>query len=137
MDADGSDVATAAMRHWVSGAATGDWSALVDMLDRDVTFQVPVPGFTGRRHGLTEARRFFDHLTAVLRADLAVVTTLRDGDRTGFEIIVRGVMDGRAFVQALCLVFVVDGAAVRQFREYLAWPGGLEPDALGPEIAYP
>jgi ketosteroid isomerase-like protein len=117
-----------AMRHWVSGAASGDWSALVALLDPDVVFHVPVPGFDGVRHGIDEARRFFDHLAAVFRGDLEVTSTLRDGNRIGHEVTVRGVMNGRRFVQALCLVFVLEDGRVRQFREYLAWPGGLDPD---------
>jgi hypothetical protein len=40
---------------------------------------------------------------------------------------VRGVLQGRAFDQSVCLVFVVGAGRIRQFREYLAWPGGLEP----------
>src|SRR5687767_6577574 len=119
MVGDGAELATAAMRHWVGGAASGDWSRLLALMDPDVTFHVPLPGFPGVRHGIGEARRFFDHLTAVLRADLEVTSTMRDGDRVGFEVIVRGVMDGRSFVQALCLVFVLGGDRVRQFREYL------------------
>ena len=132
---DAGEVAATAMREWVSGAASGDWSALVALLDDDVTFHVPVPGFEGPRQGVGEARRFFDHLTAVLRADLEVTSTLRDGDRVGYEVTVRGVMRGRRFVQALCLVFVPGDATIRAFREYLAWPGGLEPDAASPEVA--
>lgn len=119
------DTAVAAMRHWTAGAATGDWSRLVALLDPAVRFHVPVTGFAGPRTGVADATRFFDHLTAVLRADLAVTGTYRDdAGRTAFEVTVRGTMDGRAFVQALCLVFEVDGGRVRAFREYLAWPGG-------------
>ena len=33
----------------------------------------------------------------------------------------------RAFVQALRLVFAGTGGRIREFREYLAWPGGLDP----------
>jgi ketosteroid isomerase-like protein len=119
--------ATTAMRHWAAGAADGDFSRLVAMLEPDVTFHVPVPGFSGVQHGITAARRFFDHLSAVLRADLAVTATLRDDTRTGFEVSVDGSMNGRRFVQALCLVFVVRDGRVRAFREYVAWPGGLAP----------
>jgi hypothetical protein len=130
-----SEVAATAMRAWVSGAASGDWSRLIALLDEGVIFHVPVPGFEGMRHGVGEARRFFDHLTAVLRADLEVTSTLRDGDRIAYEVTVRGVMHGRRFVQALCLVFDLGDATVRAFREYLAWPGGLEPAAATPEAA--
>jgi hypothetical protein len=119
-------LAATAMREWVFGAASGDWTRLVELLDDDVTFHVPVPGFEGVRRGLGEARRFFDHLTAVLRADLEIGPALRDGDRIAYEVTVRGVMDGRRFVQALCLIFVPGDATVREFREYLAWPGGLD-----------
>jgi len=119
------------MRHWTDGAASGDWSRLIAMLDEDVTFHVPVDGFEGMRHGAGEATAFFDHLTAVLRADLTVTSTLCDGARVGFEVTVRGVMRGRRFVQALCLVFQVAAGRVLAFQEYLAWPGGLEPEALG------
>jgi ketosteroid isomerase-like protein len=95
------------------------------VLDEDVIFHVPVSGFDGVRRGVGEAQRFFGHLTAVLRAELDVTSTMRDGDRIGYEVTVRGVMDGRRFIQALCLVFVLGDGRVRQFREYLAWPGGL------------
>jgi ketosteroid isomerase-like protein len=124
------DPAETAMRCWTEGAASGDWSRLVAMFDPEVTFHVPVTGFEGVRHGVAEATRFFDHLTDVLRADLAVTSTLRAGTRTGFEVTVRGTMHGRRFVQALCLVFQVSGDRVTAFHEYLAWPGGLDPDAL-------
>jgi hypothetical protein len=128
---DGLDTAITAMRHWTSGAATGEWSSLIGMLDPELTFQVPVDGFLGRRHGVAEASRFFDHLAAVLRAELTVTSTLisadRAGDRVAFEVSVRGEWLERSFVQALCLVFVVGGDRVRAFFEYLAWPGGLDP----------
>ncbi len=119
--------ATTAMRHWTAAAADGDWSRLVAMLEPDVTFHVPVSGFSGVQYGVAAATRFFDHLSAVLRADLAVTATLRDGTRTGFEVTVDGSMNERRFVQALCLVFVVRDGRVRAFREYVAWPGGLAP----------
>jgi hypothetical protein len=32
---------------------------------------------------------------------------------------------GVPFTQRLCLVFAVRGGQIREFREYLAWPGGL------------
>ena len=121
------DLATTAMRQWVSGAASGDWSGLVALLDADVTFRVPVPGFTGTQHGVAAARRFFGHLSEVLRAELTVTATMRSDDRVGFEVTVRGVLHDRAFVQALCLVFAGSDGRIREFREYLAWPGGLDP----------
>jgi hypothetical protein len=92
-----------------------------------VSFRVPVPGFLGTQHGVAAATRFFDHLSVVLRAELTVTSTMRADDRTGFEVIVRGLMHERAFVQALCLVFIGGHGRIREFREYLAWPGGLEP----------
>src|SRR5690242_11133733 len=122
-----SDPASTVMRQWQSGAATGDWSGLLALIDPDVTFHVPVPGFAGRQAGLEAATRFFAHLTAVLRADLAVTATLHGPDRTGFEVAVTGTMHGQPFVQALVLVFELRHARVRSFREYLAWPGGLTP----------
>lgn len=123
------DTATTAMRRWAAGAASGDWSPLVAMLDPDVTFHVPVAGFEGVRHGAGAAVAFFEHLAAVLRADLTVTSALRDGARVGFEVTVRGTMHDRRFVQALCLVFQIGGGRVRAFHEYLAWPGGLDPPA--------
>jgi ketosteroid isomerase-like protein len=123
------DPALTAMRQWQTGAATGDWSGLLALLEPEVAFRVPVAGFPGRQRGLPAATRFFEHLTAVLRADLVITSTLRGGDRTGFEVAVHGTMHGHAFVQALCLVFDVVDGRVRAFDEYLAWPGGLAPDA--------
>lgn len=123
------DTARTAMRHWTAGAADGDWTRLIAMLEPGVTFHVPVTGFEGVQHGVAEATRFFAHLTAVLRADLVVTSTLRDGPRIGFEVTVRGTMHDRRFVQALCLVFQIGGDRVRAFHEYLAWPGGLDPHA--------
>jgi ketosteroid isomerase-like protein len=122
------DLATAetAMRHWRSGAARGDWSALLAMLDPEVTFHVPVAGFAGRQRGKAAATRFFDKLGAELRAELEVTSTLRADRRVGFEVAVRGTWLGRDFRQALCLVFLVADGRVRAFHEYLAWPGGLE-----------
>ena len=120
------ETATTAMQHWVAGAADGDWSQLLSMLDTDVHFQVPVEGFIGGRRGIAEATRFFDHLAEVLRAQLQVTSTLQDGARVAFEIAVRGVWLQRHFRQALCLVFVVGDGRVLAFHEYLAWPGGLD-----------
>ncbi|GIH02108.1 hypothetical protein Rhe02_01750 [Rhizocola hellebori] len=114
------------MRRWAYGAADGDWSGLLQMLDPDVTFHVPVAEFAGVRHGAAEAARFFGHLSPTLRAQLDVTGTLADGDRVAFEVSVRGSWHGQPLTQALCLVFVVDGHRIREFREYLAWPGGLE-----------
>ena len=132
MTSPGSDLlATTAMARWVAGAASGDWSGLVDLLDADVTFSVPVPGFSGTQRGLAAATRFFDHLSEVLRAELTVTATMRADDRVGFEVTVHGVWQDRAFVQALCLVFVGGDGRIREFREYLAWPGGLDPAGGG------
>jgi hypothetical protein len=117
--------ATTAMRHWTDGAASGDWSALVAMLDPELTFHVPVDGFRGVRQGVPEAKRFFDHLTAVLRAELRVTSRLRDGSRFAFEVEVDGRWLDRDFRQALCLVIVTGGGRIRSFHEYVAWPGGL------------
>jgi ketosteroid isomerase-like protein len=133
VDAQQHQLAATAMRQWVSGAASGDWSGLLALLDRDVVFHVPVSGFEGVRRGVGEAGRFFDHLSAVLRAELEVTSILSADDRIGYEVTVRGVMNGRRFVQALCLVFVLGDGRVRQFREYLAWCGGLDPDAEASE----
>jgi ketosteroid isomerase-like protein len=121
--------AATAMRHWRAGAADGDWSRLVAMLDPDVSFHVPVAGYGGIQHGVAAAARFFDHLSDVLRADLAVTSTLHDGERVGFEVSVHGTMDGRRFRQALCLVFLVRHGGVLAFHEYIAWPGGLAAEA--------
>ncbi len=120
-----------AMRRWISGAAGGDWSALIAMLDPEVTFQVPVEGFTGIRRGIAQARRFFDHLADAVRADLTVTATLTDGQRFAFEVAVAGHWLDRPFRQGLCLVFVPTGETIREFREYLAWPGGLDPARRG------
>jgi ketosteroid isomerase-like protein len=122
------DTAGTAMAHWTAGAASGSWSDLLALLDSDVRFQVPTEGFAGVQRGIDAARRFFDHLGAFLRAELRVTSTLREGDRTVFEVAVEGNMSGRDFVQALCLVLVIRDDRVQEFREYLAWPGGLDPD---------
>jgi ketosteroid isomerase-like protein len=121
-----SDPVLDVMQRWRSGAATGDWSGLLARLDPDVAFHVPVAGFPGHQRGVEAATRFFAHLAAVLRAELVVTAILRGPDRTAFEVDVTGTMDGRRFSQALCLVFEVAGGRVRAFREYLAWPGGIE-----------
>jgi ketosteroid isomerase-like protein len=125
---DALDTANLAMRHWQAGAADGDWSDLLAMMDPDVAFHVPVDGFMRPQRGADAAARFFDHLTAVLRAELEVTSTLPGADRIGFEVSVRGTMRGREFRQALCLVFHTGDGRIRAFREYLAWPGGLEPE---------
>jgi ketosteroid isomerase-like protein len=126
--------ARTAMAHWQHGAASGDWSSLIAVLDRDVTFHVPVAGFEGIQRGVEAAERFFAYLTANLRADLQVTSTLTDGSRIGFEVQVTGMFYGKRFTQALCLVFAVRDGVVSSFSEYLAWPGGLTP-AAPPEAA--
>ena len=100
-------VASLAMRHWRSGAADGDWSRLLGMMDPEVTFHVPVAGFMHQQRGADAATRFFDHLTAVLRAELEVTSTLHDGDRVGFEVAVRGTMRGREFRQRRNIEMIV------------------------------
>jgi ketosteroid isomerase-like protein len=117
-----------ALQHWISGAAGGDWSRLIGMLDPDVEFSVPVDGFHGNRRGRSEAHRFFGHLAEAVRAELTATSALVCGDRVAFEVSVRGHWRERPFRQALCLVFVVRDGRIVEFREYLAWPGGLDPD---------
>ena len=117
-----------ALQHWISGAADGDWSQLIGMLDPEVAFSVPVDGFHGNRRGRSEASRFFAHLAEAVRAELTPTSTLVQGDRVAFEVSVRGRWLERPFQQALCLVFVVREGRIIEFREYLAWPGGLDPD---------
>jgi hypothetical protein len=117
--------AMTAMHHWIIGAATGDWSRLIAMLDPAVTFHVPVDGFAGVRHGTADATRFFDWLAANLRADLVIHATLTSQSCTAFEVRATGTMSGTPFTQRLCLVFDTSDGLVTGFREYLAWPGGL------------
>ena len=116
------ETADTAMRHWVAGAATGDWTALQALLDPGVAFHVPVSGFPGQQTGAEAAGRFFAELSAWLRARLTVTARLSGGDRTAFEVTVDGMLAGRPFEQRLCLVFVTSGGLVREFREYLAFP---------------
>ena len=119
------DLADEAMRRWITGAATGDWSRLLAVIDPDVTFHVPVAGFEGVQRGVDAARRFFDRIAATIRADLTVDASFVDGARTAFEVAVVGTLEGEPFRQRLCLVFDIRDGRVRGFREYLAWPGGL------------
>jgi ketosteroid isomerase-like protein len=63
------DLADDAMRRWITGAATGDWSRLLAVIDPDVTFHVPVAGFEGVQRGVDAARRFFDRIAATIRAE--------------------------------------------------------------------
>ncbi|MGI5241118.1 nuclear transport factor 2 family protein [Dactylosporangium sp. CA-139066] len=116
------DTADTAMRHWIAGAATGDWCALVALLAPAVEFHVPVSGFAGIQHGVEPAERFFAGLTARLRAELTVIARLDGDGRTAFEVNVAGLLSGRPFEQRLCLVFVIADGKVREFREYLAFP---------------
>ncbi|WP_344502263.1 nuclear transport factor 2 family protein [Dactylosporangium maewongense] len=113
------------MNHWITGAATGDWSRLIGMLDPAVTFHVPVEGFAGVRHGAEDAVRFFDWLAASVRADLVVQAVLAGESGVAFEVRVAGTMRGEPFAQRLCLIFELHDGRVTGFREYLAWPGGL------------
>jgi ketosteroid isomerase-like protein len=117
-----------AMSRWITGAATGDWSDLIGMIDPDVTFHVPVAGFEGVQHGIDAARRFFDRIAATIRADLTVEASFTaDAARAGFEVAVAGTLDGEPFRQRLFLAFDVRDGRVHEFAEYLAWPGGLRP----------
>jgi ketosteroid isomerase-like protein len=125
MNEDEVRVASDAMRRWITGAATGDWSDLIEVIDPDVTFHVPVPGFEGIQHGIDAARRFFDRVAATIRAELTVDASFAAGRRVGFEVAVVGTIEGEPFRQRLCLVFDVSDGRVHGFREYLAWPGGL------------
>jgi ketosteroid isomerase-like protein len=117
-----------AVRRWITGAATGDWSGLIEMIDPDVTFHVPVAGFEGVQHGIDAARRFFARIAATIRADLTVEGSFAaDATRAGYEVAVAGTLDGEPFRQRLFLVFEIRDGRVHGFREYLAWPGGLRP----------
>ncbi len=117
--------AMTAMNHWILGAATGDWSRLIGMLDPAVTFHVPVDGFAGVRHGTADAIRFFEWVAATVRADLVVHSVLMGESGVAFEVQVTGTMHEEPFTQRLCLVFEMRDGLVHNFREYLAWPGGL------------
>jgi ketosteroid isomerase-like protein len=117
-----------ALRRWIAGAGGGDWRPLVELLAPDVAFSVPVDGFLGNRTGRADAERFFAYLTGAVRADLEPTSMLVDGDRVAFEVAVHGRWQGRPFRQGLCLVFVVRDGVIVEFREYLAWPGGLPAD---------
>lgn len=123
------DIAQQAMANWRHGTGTGDWSRLLAMLHPDVTFHVPVAEFAGLQRGSEAAERFFAHVGANFRADMDIRSTLVDGDRIGFEVRVNGTHQGQPFVQGLCIVFTVADGGVRAFSEYLAWPGGLDPQA--------
>jgi ketosteroid isomerase-like protein len=122
------DVAQRAMAAWRHGTGSGDWSRLQAMLDPEVSFHVPVAEFAGPQRGSDAAARFFAHVASIIRADMEVLSTLVADDRIAFEVRVRGTNQGRAFVQGLCIVFTVDDDRVQAFSEYLAWPGGLDPD---------
>ncbi|GAA0933830.1 nuclear transport factor 2 family protein [Virgisporangium aurantiacum] len=111
-----------AMSRWIVGAATGDWSGLLAVLDPAVTFHVPVAGFEGMQHGVDAAARFFARLADTIRADLRVLSTLTDRARNGFEVAVTGTLHGEPFTQRLFLVFETRDGVVREFGEYLAWP---------------
>jgi ketosteroid isomerase-like protein len=117
--------AMTAMNHWIIGAATGDWTRLIGMLDPAVTFHVPVDGFAGVRNGHADAVRLFDWLAANVRADLVVHATLTGESAVAFEVQVTGTMTGEPFTQRLCLVLETRDGLVAGFREYAAWPGGL------------
>lgn len=117
--------AMTAMNHWIIGAATGDWTRLIGMLEESVTFHVPVEGFAGVRHGSADAIRFFEWLAASVRADLVVHSVLMGESGVAFEVQVTGTMHEEPFAQRLCLVFEMRDGLVHHFREYLAWPGGL------------
>jgi hypothetical protein len=108
------DTADIAMRNWTAGAASGDWSALVALLDPAVAFHVPVSGFAGVQHGVESAERFFAGLSARLRAALTVTARLSGDGRTAFEVSVAGLFAGSAFEQRLCLVWV-RGAGLGRF----------------------
>jgi len=95
------DLADDAMRRWITGAATGDWSRLLAVIDPDVTFHVPVAGFEGVQRGVDAARRFFDRIAATIRADLTVDASFVDGARTAFEVAVVGTLEGEPFRQRL------------------------------------
>lgn len=127
------DVARQAITQWQHGTRSGDWSGLLGLLRPDVTFHVPVAEFPGPQRGTAAAAAFFAHISSIIRAELTVVSTLAGSGRTAFELRVRGTMHGKPFVQRLCIVFTADGDRIRTFAEYLAWPGGLDPAALGDE----
>lgn len=116
--------AMTAMNHWIIGAATGDWTRLIAMLDSSVTFHLPVEGFSGVRHGTDDAIRCFAWLSETMRADLVVHSILMGEAGVAFEVRVTGTMREEPFTQRLCLVFEMRDGLVTGFREYLAWPGG-------------
>jgi ketosteroid isomerase-like protein len=115
------------MTAWRHGTGSGDWSRLHAMLDPDVTFHVPIAEFPGLQRGRDAASRFFDHVSSIIRADMEVLSTLVADDRIAFEVRVRGTNQGQPFLQGLCIVFTVDDDRIQAFSEYLAWPGGLDP----------
>src|SRR5262245_38193221 len=124
------DVAQQAMAQWQHGTRTGEWSGLLAMMHPDVTFHVPVPEFFGIQHGSGAAEAFFTHVSSFIQADMRVVNTLVSAERIAFEVRLAGTMHAKPFAQGLCIVFAIEDGLVRSFSEYLAWPGGLDPDRV-------
>lgn len=127
-------VATEAAQHWANGAATGDWTAFMQLLAEDVRFSVPVPSVPPTGATRDEAARFFSYLADNLRTELTVKKVLANGGTVGFEIRAEGIHQSRRIVNHILLVLVMDEGVVTGFREYVAWPDGLEDTTVGRDL---
>lgn len=131
------DIARRGFLAMQSGAITGDWKPMLDLLADDVVFFAPVEGYTdGPQTGKDRARALFEHHSAHTRTRLTPQQVLVNGDEIGFEIRAEGEIKGinGDYSNQLFMLFVVKDGKITRFREYAALMGGWNGQSVGRDL---
>jgi len=113
---------------WHTGALTGDWSALLDLLADDVEIVMPFgQQWAGLQHGKTNAAELFRHAAEdlVIRLDQTpTIGPLVDGNnRFAWELRGSGTVGGKETSVSICLWFTVRGdGRIVSIHEYATRP---------------
>ena len=119
------EVLDAAWRAWngfTSGCSTGDWDAFIAVLDPDVRFCNPLPGFHGENKGLERVRAYARYVSADFKVELVFADPFRvtrDGNTVVFEAENEGTVAGNKVQNRLAMFFEVRNGAIATFSEYL------------------
>lgn len=110
----------AAIAAWRTGFKTGDFSALVAMLDDNVEYRLGIPPYNTIRRGKADAVQAFQSFQSLtIRVDQTpIAPPMFSGNSTTFEFQAKGTVGGNAVEANLLVVFdIVNGKIVRM-REY-------------------
>lgn len=110
----------AAVAAWRHGFKTGDFGALISMLDNDVEYRLGIAPHNTIRRGkrdAIEALRYYQSLT--IRVDQTPVTPPAfNGAATFFEFVAKGTVGGSPVDLNLLIVFEFTNGRIVRMREY-------------------